>query len=343
MSKPLMFQENFDRSDLIINKNKDFSTKDFNPLSRPLLTQFLNIDTRFRKDLYTSESSNFTFTLPSPIKNVVSMKLSAFELPTSFYSISQSLGNNFLNIGCTYQYDGKDEITYNITVIVDDGNYTVIDFLSVINSKLRPLNPLDGSLINTSLDDPKSIFNCIQLELDITSNGSGSGKTTLGTSDIVQFAHKKDIKSIQLNFGLNIAGVLDSISITSKIGWNLGFIRPTYLGKQNYVSDTLPEISTIRYIYICVNDFNNSVNNIFVGAFDNWILNNNILARVPINSPFFNLLMENDLSQNTEQRRYFGPVDIKRINLQILDDHGRILNMNKSNYSICLAFKIAYD
>jgi hypothetical protein len=341
--KPLMFQENFDRSELIINKaKKEFNTADHYPLSRPLLTQFLNIDTRFRKDLYTSESSNFTFTLPNPIKNVVSMKLSAFEIPTSFYTISESLGNNFLNVGCTYQYKDENKMISNITVIVNDGNYTVIDLLSVINGKLRLLND-DDSLVHTAKDDEASIFNNVQLKLDITPSGSGSGKITLETSDHVDFAHSEDIELLQLNFNLNIDGINDSISIISKIGWNLGFIKPNYLGKKEYISDTLPDITSIRYVYICVNDFNNSVNNNFVGAFDNWVSNNNILARVPINNGFFSLLMENDLSQNTEQRRYFGPVDIKRLNVQLLDDHGRILNMNKANYSICLGFKISYD
>jgi hypothetical protein len=37
------------------------------------------------------------------------------------------------------------------------------------------------------------------------------------------------------------------------------------------------------------------------------------------------------------------PVDIQKLRIRIYDDHGRILNMNNSNYSFCLDFKMLYD
>jgi hypothetical protein len=63
------------------------------------------------------------------------MKLSAFELPTSFYAISESLGNNFSSIGCTYQYDDREKMTSNITIIVNDGK-TILQFIG-IDKKMR--------------------------------------------------------------------------------------------------------------------------------------------------------------------------------------------------------------
>ena len=142
-----------------------------------------------------------------------------------------------------------------------------------------------------------------------------------------------------MNFTLSILGEQDSISITSKMGWNLGFIQPKYTKATKYVSDTLPETSTMRYIYLAVNDYQKSVNNNFIGAFNNWILDNNILARIPINGAQFNVLFENDLTQHCEPRKYFGPVDIQKIQIQLLDDHGRILDINQVNYSFCLTLK----
>ena len=321
----------------------EFNSGTLNPLHTPVLTKYLDIDTRFRENLYTSESSNFTFTIPVPIRKVVSMQLSSYELPVTFYGISASYGNNFLNIGCTYQYPNMAEENSWITLVVPDGNYNAIDLIALLNSLLRPLSKVDGSLLNTSLDSDISIFNCIQFTLDVTNNGSGSGKNTLAASNVTGFLHSSSIISIEMDFTMNINLISDSIRITSKIGWSLGYIKPTYVGKSSYESDTLPDTASMRYVYLVVNDYNNSVNNTFVGAFNNWTLNNNILARIPLNGPFFNILMENDLSQHLEPRKYFGPVDIQRIQLQILDDHGRILNLNKANYSICLMFKTLYD
>lgn len=346
-------KEQNDGSDtLITQKPKEFTTVmqnefnngNLNPIHTPILTQYLNIDTRFRENLYTSQSSNFTFAIPVPIRKVVSMKLASYEFPITFYGISESYGNNFLNISCRYQYPEREESVSSIIILVRDGNYSAIDLIDLINSKLRPLSTETGTLLNTSLDSSfNSIFNCIQCSLDITANGSGSGKLRIGPSDVSEFSYSNSIISIDLDFTLNKVGYGDNVSITSKLGWNLGFIQKKYIGKTSYDSDTLPDTGSMRYIYIIVNDFNNSSNNTFVGAFNNWIPNNNILARIPVNGPYFNILMENDKSQHLEPRIYFGPVDIQRIQLQVLDDHGRILDMNKSNYSICLAFKTLYD
>lgn len=321
----------------------EFNSGKLNPLHTPVITKYLDIDTRFRENLYTTESSNFTFTIPMPIRKVVSMQLSSYELPITFYGISASYGNNYLNVGCTYKYPDQEEETSWITLIVPDGNYTAQDMITRLNNLLRPLSATDGSLVNTSLTNDVSIFNCVQFSLDLTTNGSGSGKNTLKLSDPMNFAYSSSIISIELDFTLNINLIPDSIRITSKIGWNLGFIKPTYEGETQYESDTLPDTSSMRYVYLVVNDYNNSVNNTFVGAFNNWTSNNNILARIPLNGPYFNILMENDLSQHLEPRKYFGPVDIQRIQLQILDDHGRILDLNKANYSLCLMFKTLYD
>ena len=46
---------------------------------------YLNIDSRFRDNYYTSQSSDFHLTLPLKINSVVNMKLAAIEFPS--YSI----------------------------------------------------------------------------------------------------------------------------------------------------------------------------------------------------------------------------------------------------------------
>lgn len=314
-----------------------------NPLHTPVITKCLNVDTRFRDNLYTTQSSDFTFTLPTKIRKVVSMQLSAYEFPVTFYSTSSSYGNNFLNVFCTY-YNTLSRDTSAValrTVIIPDGNYSAQDLVAYINDKLCPRND-DQSLLYDGLDS-SGIFNCISLSLDLNANGSGTGKVTIGTQTIAGFYDPAlYILSLGLDFTLDKDGIKDMLNPTSKLGWNLGFIRPKYYGSKLYVSDTLPDPAAIRYLYLVVNDFNNSVNNHFVGAFNNWILNDNILARIPINGQYFNILTENQLSQHLEPRRYFGPVDIQRLQIQLLDDHGRVLDINGANYSLCFTFKCLF-
>ena len=57
-------------------------------------SQAVNIDTRFRKNYYKTKSSDFSVTLSEPQKKVVSMRLAALELPTTWFAISRHQQNN---------------------------------------------------------------------------------------------------------------------------------------------------------------------------------------------------------------------------------------------------------
>ena len=318
-----------------------------NPFSTPMLTKTLNVDTRFRDNFYTTDSANFTFNLPTTIKKVVSMQLTAYEMPITFYGMSSSYGNNYFTVTCYYTETSEPNETKGAqkTIIVEDGNYSAIDLVTVLNSGLRPLTA-DGAYQNTQL--PDVVFNNIQFSFDVNTSGSGSAKLTLAINNPSPAPSTGyNVLYFNLDFTLDINGNPDNTPITSRIGWNLGFTQPYYTFDQetmgtkpcSYLSDTIPEPAAMRYIYLVVNDFNNNVNNHFVGAFNNWILNNNILARIPINAQYFSIMMENEKTQHMEPRVYFGPVDIQRLQLQLLDDHGRILDINRANYSLCLTFK----
>jgi hypothetical protein len=263
------------------------------------------------------------------------MQMSSFEIPVSFYGISASYGNNFLYLKIIYPNPGYDDtpIEYWKVFIVPDGNYNAQDFVDTINNLLCPKN-FDGSPLN-----PDDLFSYVRFVLDVTESGSGTGKVRLETHG----SQDCKITSINMDFTRDINGNVDSVNISSKIGWNLGFTHKYYENKKCYIADTLIEPASIRYIYLAIDDFNNSVNNHFITAFNQSILNPNILARISIKGTYFSLLMENDLNIVTEPRRYFGPVDIQRLRVRLYDDHGRILEMNNANYSFCLVFKLLYD
>ena len=58
------------------------------------ITQDMSVDTRFRPNYYTTLSTNFTVDLPEIQRKVISMRISAIEMPMTYYSISESNGNN---------------------------------------------------------------------------------------------------------------------------------------------------------------------------------------------------------------------------------------------------------
>lgn len=313
----------------------EFYAGTLNPLNTRIISKYLTIDTRFRENL-SSKTSDFTVQLPTRMNKVVSMQLSALEMPLTFYGISSTYGNNFLYIFASQQFVIDGPLTdSDIVVIIPDGNYTSADLVKKINDLLAPLDDAGN------LAEPDSVFSFIHLALDVNQDGSGSGKVTiqpayntpLGTS----------IKCLGLDFRRNISGERDNVDITTKLGWNLGYTSATYCGSPYYVADTPIQTASMKYVYLAIDDYQHNVNKLFLTAYHNTNLNENILARISLKTANFTTLMENNYKLITEPRTYFGPVDVQKLRIQLFDDHGRPLNTNSANYSFVLLFKMVYD
>ena len=61
-------------------------------------SHLLSIDSRFRNQYFDTTSTDFLVTLPLSVTNVVSMQLVALEIPSTYFSISKRLGNNFFHV-----------------------------------------------------------------------------------------------------------------------------------------------------------------------------------------------------------------------------------------------------
>jgi hypothetical protein len=224
-------------------------------------------------------------------------------------------------------------LTAEKVVVVPDGNYNAQDLLNKINLLLAPVDST-GALANS--DD---MFSYIQLTLDITATGSGTGKVTVQPSGL----RAARITNIIMDFTRDINGIPDNVEPSTRLGWNLGFLRRKYNEQTTYIADAVIDPASLRYIYLAVDDFCNSSHNHFINVFNDSIMNPNILARISVKGSYFSLLMENDFNIVTEPRTYFGPVDIQRLRIRLFDDRGRLLNMNNANYSFCLNLKMLYD
>ena len=287
-----------------------------NPLKKRSIKKNLNIDTRFRENYFSSPSTNFNFALPIDFDNVLQMQLTSLELPTTYYNVSKQYGNNFFSITAN---------TSTSVVNIPDGNYTYEGIVNIINTQL------------TNLGAP---FNEIVFLLNINNN-SGSGQMMVGVKPPPNIT---TITSLSLNFQADRFGIDDrSTPLPLKFGWTIGFRNGIYENNLNYVSEGVVDVTGPRYIYLVVDDHNNNVNNGFYSAFNSSLLNNNILARISLQSRFFDVQISNNLNIVTTPREYFGPVNIKNINIQLLDEYGRVLDINNMDYSFCLTLITAYD
>lgn len=286
-----------------------------NPLKKRTIKKNLNIDSRFRDNYYTSPSTNYNVNLPINMNEVLQMQLVAIELPTTYYVISKQYGNNFFSIKVN-ELDSQ-------VITIPNGNYDQDTIITAINNQLSLL---------------PAPFNEVIFSINVTSGITGSGQTLVGFMDL------SGNTSLELNFQVDKFGQEDTNTpLPLKFGWLLGFRNGIYVNNLNYVSEGVLDVTGPKYFFLVVDDYKNNVNNSFYGAFNSSILNKNILARISLQANNFNVLQQNNLSLITTPREYFGPVDIQILNIQLLDEYGRIVDLNNMDFSFCLTLTTKYD
>ena len=301
-----------------------------NPINVRTIKRTINLDTRFRPNYYTSSSTDFSLTLPVRIKNAVSMRIASIEIPISWYVVAKYWGNSFFKIEWGDNGDGTFDNDYTVTI--PDGNYELFwqaateatDLASTINTFMHANG--DPTLQNI-------VFN-----VDRTSGRSG-------------FAWKPGSTpaNFRVTFSIDENGNSDFSTILQfRLGWLLGFRVGFYEGL-SIVSEGICYMKGPRYAFISINDFNNSVSNYFISAFSSSLLQKDIIARINLTyiqqqQGVYQTGQDDGLStQINRQRSYFGPVDIERLEIKLLDEFGRIIDLNNMDWSMALTMECLYD
>jgi hypothetical protein len=297
-----------------------------NPVKKRNRNIVLNIDTRFRESYYVSQSSNFHINLPMKINSVVTMELSAIEFPpTAFYSVSKMLGNNFFWLRAGSEAAGDLEQT---VIIVPDGNFTAHDAVDLINTFLQTLST------TTYL---QYIYFSVNENVSAT---SGSSQLIVAVKSSYPFATPFNFV---IDLQADIKGNPDySTPLPLKLGWKLGFRNGIYINNSAYITEGVLNLAGASYLYLAIDDYNNA-NNTFFSAFNDSLLNKNILARVAVQSSVAAAVTFSNIGLITTPREYYGPVNIEKMQIQMLDEYGRIINLNNMDYSFCLSFTTGDD
>lgn len=248
-----------------------------------------------------TSSSDFIYTLPYPIKNVISMRLNSLELPNSWYSYSAAKKTN------TFQIIDFSGVSRYITY--PDGNYQAMDF---------------DAASKTIIDEA---FGTNRLELLVSLT---SGKTVI-----------RDVSGRPFQLKFNTGDV--NSDIRKNLGWYMGFRRASYSGESEYESEGVYNAGGNDYIYFVLNDYNHSEAPSVVAMMDNSILDDNILAKIPISNDKFQILFDNPGNGVTKQREYMGSVTVSRIHIKILNEFGDRIDFNRMDYSFSLELEIAFE
>jgi len=133
-------------------------------------------------------------------------------------------------------------------------------------------------------------------------------------------------------------------SLQTKLGWMLGFRKGSYTGHNTYTSEAPVFMKYPRYLYVCVDDYVNSNNDYFTSAFNQSILNKNILARID-----YAYLTQSEgyrqslVARPNTTRTYFGPIDIQRMKISLIDEFGNSVNLQKLDWSFTLSYEQIYE
>lgn len=156
----------------VYTKELDYTIGKVNPILKETYRRIITIDSQYRDEEYIL-STDFTINFSEVLKDIVSLKLYAVQLPVTWYTISESYGSNsfffkpiineeddLLNNTLAISYSN-----HEYKVEIDPGNYTSGSLVEEVNSKINELSSIytDVSFGNTKIE-----YNVPQAKSSIT-------------------------------------------------------------------------------------------------------------------------------------------------------------------------------
>ena len=292
-----------------------------NPINTKTIRKTINIDSRFRDQYYNTKSSDFHIDLPETFRKVVNLNLVSYELPLTIYSIN-TCNNHFTVAG----------VNQDINIDISNGNYftpfssrifsldSSANIINQINTNMNSVGLIDLSYNIDPINGKSYFVNLSPVPFEIFFNRDSSGNADLQTP------------------------------LPLKLGWSLGFRLGQYFlnagpGSKVY-AEGIVNFDTPKYLYISIDDFTHAGNNGFVVNFNDSTLSKDILTRINYinllqNDGFYNRGDDNDVVN--ANRSYYGPVDIKKLHIRVMDEYGRIIDFNNMDWSFTLNLDILYD
>ena len=354
--------------------NNNLKAGDINPLLRKSIKKVLNINTRFRDNYSTTESTNFGIILPETIKKVVSMKLVSCEVPHTVYTVSDKLGSNSFKISL-----GDTAHDISNVIKIPPGSYTGTQMVTVINNELKnadfkdilaTYNPYNGIMNFVSTTIPFNLdFNYQNLLCQSIPSNINKDQLTLGW--LLGFRGNYAYGSNQIKSKLKIDkggaykysnikhvntqdktyiyynNYCEQTNTNSNNNCFKEYVKDLnnlndlslnkYVGDISYSGDSLYNEMGNQYFLLSVNDYKNNHDNPFMSPFKQQSLaDNNIIAKVSAHCCTKPII-------NYPERIYFGPTNISKLHIILYDECGRIVDINNSDYSFTIEFEVLYD
>ncbi len=256
----------------------------------------LNIDSRFRDDPKRSDAANFYFSLLSPIKNILRIRITSIEFPNNYYAFSHKRKNTVIRI----LYNGSGGTVVPVVIEIDDGTYTAFEMEIALNTLFQ--EPSYGLAWLTAKFDP------------ITGHFVFTGTQYFGI-DATYMAIDR-----QFDYGL---------------GYSLGFtkkLHKAYLsspGVFRVISDQLANFSGDSYLLLRLNDFHCVRHSMYSNDLQ-------ALAKIVIRDQKNFMSFDDYSGQHAKEVVFPTPQDLSRMKIQVLDAYGQLIDMAGMNFSFSI-------
>lgn len=332
------FQNN---SNFVIKKQENANeshTNKINPIATLKRKQLLNINTKFRKNYYNTKASDFVIDLPEEYKNVTSLTLQGIQIPNSVYNFSSKLGTSEFTVEL---FDIDDNGVINGSqqkkvIKIQDGIYTGFMLEDYLNTFV--FNDISLNRISTKFDEISRKFRFVRDYRRVENGGLPFNINGITHAFNIDWRLSEDkTRPIQLNMGW-ILGYRQQY-----YEWNTDYTpteKVSFDKHEGYNPEALYDTLGSTYFILSIDDFNKNYANTISSPFQESVFNDpNAIAKVSNNPDLLNL----DNMSYESKRTYFGPVNIKKLHIKLLDDMGRVVDLNNTDFSFGIEIEQLYD
>jgi hypothetical protein len=250
------------------------------------------VDTQFRDAPERSSAADFYFSLLTPVRNVMRIRITSVEFPNN-YPFFTALRRNV-----SFRLLYGPGLAASVAIVIPTGNYTAGDMVDTLQA-----------LVVAYVPDMVVSFS------EITGRFTFTSPTTLFAIDTTYGGWSRPFA-----YGL---------------GYYLGFTRAVHSsvadasGGQVVESDTCAYFAGDNYVFLRVNNYEcvrqTTKENEFAA-----------LAKVVLREPKNYMTFDDYAGQHIKEVVFQTPVDLSRLQIQVLDPYGEVIDLCSSQWSMSL-------
>ena len=325
-------------------ENNIIPNGEINGYKYDVTTSIYVFNTAARNDYFTTLPSNCTFDLPIKWKDVISISLASASIPNVMYAFNNEGGTNQI-------YIEEDGTGLSGLVTLPEGNYSPY---SIPAQSLLTITEVSFSeelekLINITLGSGNRFKVNISLSTRKTtiSNTTNTFRMNLLVRDSINSCSPFS-SNIFIDYGPDYVPDKRQIPLYSYIqtmGFLMGYRELVYSGSNSYVSESIFTNTYSTYLYFVLEDYTGSQtsSNTYGILGSGGILDSNILGVITINSNLFSTTFDNNSNFIYKKREYFGPVDISRITIRLINQRGNSVNLHDTDWNFSFQVKTIYN